>query len=195
MKLRVMTIGVLFLLIGGWTLLGSFLVQNQLARVPRMTCDQLARNGPPADGQVTLTDLRPCSRGTVAARFDHSLDLYVPAYPAGLRQEPEPPDLVFLLQVWDDNERSRLLDQPGPVDVTCEVHRSARVVKISRGPGEIEEWARDDLQKKYPGIRMANVWVLTIGYGPTPTAERARSGLRYGIGELLIGAVVLGCAA
>jgi len=189
------TIGGLFLLAGGWTLAGSFLVQEELARVPRMTCDQLAGNGPPADRLVTLTDVRPCSRGFVAARVDHSLDLYVPAYPAGLGQEPEPPDLAFLLQVWDNDERHRLMEQPGPVDVTCEVHRPARVVKICRGPGQIEEWARDGLQKKYPGIRIANVWVLTVGHGGTPTAELARSGLRYGIGELLIGGAVLGWGA
>lgn len=192
MHSRVITVGVLFLLIGGWTLAGRFLVQDRLARVPRMTCDELARNGPPAEGQVTLTDLRACRRGVVAAIVDHSLDLYVPAYPAGLVQEPDPPDLAFLLQVWDNNERHRILEEPGPVDVTCEVHRPARLVRICRGPGEIEQWAQEGLQKKYPGIRMPNVWVLTVGYGGTPTAEQVKSGLSYGIGELLIGGAVLG---
>jgi hypothetical protein len=192
MTSRIFTIGVLFLLVGGWTLAGRFIVQDRLARVPRMTCDQLARDGPPGDGQVTLTDARSCSRGVVAARVDHSLDLYVPAYPAGSAREPEPPDLAFLFQIWSDDEQDRLLEQPGPVEATCWVHRGAQVVRLCRGPGEIEEWARDGLQEQYPGIRLANVWVLTVGHGATPTAEQARSALGYGIGELLIGGALLG---
>ncbi|OAI50283.1 hypothetical protein AYO44_05715 [Planctomycetaceae bacterium SCGC AG-212-F19] len=196
MNSRVLTVGVLLLLIGGCSLVGSFIVQDRLSQVPQMTGDQLARNGPPADGQVTLTDLRPCSRGVVAARVDHSLDLYVPAYPAGLGQEPPPADLGFLFQVWDDDERERLLGEPGPVEMTCWVHKGVQVMKISRGPGQIEEWAWDGLQKKYPGIRLDNnIWVLTVGHGHTPTAMRARSSWRYAIAELLLGAAVLGGAA
>jgi hypothetical protein len=68
---------------------------------------------------VILTDIRPCSRGFVATRSDGDLDLYIPAYPAGLAQEPGPADLVFLLQVWSDEDRQRLLDLPGPIDVSC----------------------------------------------------------------------------
>ncbi len=185
------TIGGVLLAMGGCTLAGSFIEQDRLAHVPRMTCDQLARDGPPADGQVILTDLRPCSRGVVAARLDHSLDLYVPAYPAGLGREPEPPDLAFLFQVWDDHERDRLLEQAGPLEVTCWVHKGARVVWLSRGPGQMEEWAQAGLQQKYPGIRLASVWVLTVGHGATPTAEQARRALRYGIAELLVGGAIL----
>jgi hypothetical protein len=134
-------IGGLLLLLGGCSLAGGVIVQYRLARVPRMTCDQLARNGPPADGQVTLTDVQPCSRGFVATRHDEGLDLYIAAYPAGLGKEPEPADLHFLLQVGDDDDRHRLLDKPGPVEITCWAKRGARVVAVSRGPGQIEEWA------------------------------------------------------
>jgi hypothetical protein len=191
MKSWPITIGGFLMLLGAWTLVGSYMVREQLAAVPRMTCNQLARDGPPADGLVTLTDLRPCSRGVVAGRFDHSFDLYVPAYSAGLMREPEPADLAFLLQVWDDDERDRLLGQSGPLEVTCAMHR-AQVVRLCHGPGEIEEWARDGLQQKYPGIPLVGVWVLTVGHGGTPTALQARNGLRYGIGELLLGGAVLG---
>jgi hypothetical protein len=185
--------GCLLLLIGGCSLANSYLVQDRLSRVPRVTCDQLARNGPPADGQVTLTDLQPCGRGFVASRSGESgdLDLYIPAYSARLAIEPNPPDLAFLLQIWNDDDRRRLLDHPGPVEGTCWVHKGARVVEVSRGPGQIEEWARNGLQEKYPGIRLAEVWVLTFGHGSTPTAERVTSARWYGITELLIGAVVL----
>jgi hypothetical protein len=47
--------------------------------------------------------------GRFVARYDGDLDLYVPAYPAGLAKEPRPADLAFLLQIWDDEERHRLL--------------------------------------------------------------------------------------
>src|SRR5262249_61636260 len=104
-------------------------------------------------------------------------------------------DLAFLLQVWRDADRHLLFDQPGPVDATCWAQKGARVVKFSRGPGEIEEWARDGLQEKYPGIRLADVWVLTFGHGNTPTAERARSGWQYGTWEVAIGCAVLGAGA
>jgi len=30
-------------------------------------------------------------------------------------------------------------------------------VKDSRGPGQVEEWVRDGLEKEYPGIRLAKV--------------------------------------
>jgi hypothetical protein len=159
-----------------------------------MTSDELALNGPPADGQVTVIDLRPC-REYVATRHDFDLDFYVPAYPAGLGQEPTPRDLAFLLQIWDDDTRRRLMEQPGQVEFTCWAHRRARVVEVCQGPGQIEEWVRDGLQKKYPGIRLPKIVVLTIGHGSTPTPERARSGFRYGIGELLIGGALLSWVA
>jgi hypothetical protein len=159
-----------------------------------MTCTELTRKGPPADGQVLLTDLRPC-QDVVATRFDGALDLYVPAYPAGLAQEPRPADLAFLLQVWDDDERHRLFDNPGPIELPCWAIRGARAVDFCRGPGEIEKWARDGLEKKYAGIRFAKVTVLTVGHGNTPTAYRAQSGFHYGIGELVAGVVVLAWGA
>jgi hypothetical protein len=155
---------------------------------------ELTRKGPPADGQVLLTDLRPC-QDFVATRFDGSLDLYVPAYPAGLAQEPRPADLAFLLQVWDDDERQRLFDNPGPIELTCWAIRGARAVDICSRPGEIEKWARDGLEEKYPGIRLAKMTVLTVGHGNTPTAYRVQSAFHYGIGELVAGVVVLAWAA
>jgi hypothetical protein len=184
------TVGALLLLAGGCSLTGSYVVQGRLDRLPRMTCTELARNGPPADGQVLLTDLRPC-QDFVATRFDGSLDLYVPAYPAGLAQEPRPADLAFLLQVWDDDERHRLFDNPGPVELTCWAIRGARAVDFCRGPGEIEKWARDGLEEKYPRIRLAKMTVLTVGHGNTPTAYRVQSAFHYGVGELVAGVMIL----
>lgn len=186
----VVIFGALLLLAGGCSLTGSYAVQDRLAHLPRMTCAELMQKGPPADGQVLLTDLRPC-QDVVATRFEGSLDLYVPAYPAGLAHEPRPADLAFLLQVWDDEEWHRLSNSPGPVELPCWATRRARVVDCCRGPGEIEEWVRNGLEKKYPGIRMVKLTVLSVGHGNTPTAYRVQSAFRYGIGELVAGVVVL----
>ena len=140
-------IGCFLLLMGGCSLAGSAAVQSRLDAVPRMTCDQLIRKGPPMDGQVALTDLQPCEKGFVATRYDGDLDLYIPAYPAHLAGEPEPQDLKFLLQVWSDEDRHLLLDQPRPSEVTCWATQRARIVTFSRGPGEVEDWVQDHLRE------------------------------------------------
>jgi hypothetical protein len=185
-------LGGLLLLVGGCSVAGSYATKDRLARVPRMTCEQLARNGPPADGQVTLNDVRPCRRGLVALRADEfDDDVFLPAYAAGLGQEPEPPRLGFLLQIYGDHGRYPPLEQPGPLEVTCWA-RKGRVVAIGRRPGEIEKAVQKGLQEKYPGIRLNDIWVLTVGHGFTPTAERVRSGWQWGIVELVLGAAVLG---
>jgi len=187
-------IGALLFLTGGCSITTSYVTQDRLAHVPRMTCDQLVRNGPPADGQVIVTDLKPC-REVVGTRYDDSLDSYVPAYRADLNQQPEPRDLAFLLQVWDDDANRRLLNEPNPGEFSCWGNRRARVVEVCRGPGQIEKWVKDGIEKKYPGIRFAQLTVLTIGHGSTPTPERVQSAWRYGIGELLIGTALLSWGA
>jgi len=188
-------IGCLFLLAGGCSLRGSEVVRNRLAGLPRMTCDQLSRNGPPNDGQVAVTDLLPCDNGFVATRIDGDLDLYVPAYPAKFAQEPRPRDLVFLLQVWSDEDRQLLFKNPRPSEVTCWATHYAKVVTFSRGPGEVEQWVGDGLQVKYPGIQLAKMMVLTFGHGDTPTAERVRSAHQYGIWDIAIAVIFLALSA
>jgi hypothetical protein len=185
-------LGGLLLLVGGCSVAGSYATKDRLARVPRMTCDQLARNGPPADGQVTLIDVRPCGRGLVSLRsgeFDD--DVFLPAYASGLGQEPEPPKLGFLLQIYGDHGRYPPLEQPSPVEVTCWAKKGC-VVEIGRRPGEIEKAVQKGLLERYPGIRLNDFWVLTIGHGFTPTADRVHSAWQWGIVELVIGAAVLG---
>jgi hypothetical protein len=189
-RTAVFIVGGLLLLSGGCSLTTHFVTEDLLARLPRMTCAELARNGPPADGQVTLTDLKWCGAGFVGQRRDGDLDLYIPGFPAGLGKEPDPPDLAFLLQLWDDDQRKPLLEQTGPVEFNCWASRG-RVVDFTRGPGEVEEWAQDRLQKKYPGIKVENMWVLTVGHGNTPTAARALSAWRYGVAELVAGVALL----
>jgi hypothetical protein len=148
-----------------------------------MTCTQLAQRGPSPDGYVRLTDVRPCRQGPVFWRDGLSpghVELYIPAYPSGLENEPDPAHLSFLLEILDDDEL-RLLELPGTGDLTCEVQR---------GPGRVEEWARRALEVKYAGLRLADLWVLTVGLHE-PTASRARSAMAYGIGSILAGGTIL----
>lgn len=187
-------VGTLLILNGGCSINTCYWMEGRVAPLPRMTCDELVRNGPPADGQVIVTDLRPCSRGVVYVRNAISpgdLALYVPCYPAGQAQEPEPKDLVLLLQVWDEEEAKRLVKEPGPFEVTGWANRRMRVVDDCEGPGDVEEWARTALEKKYPGIQLGKLSILSIGHGETPTAARAAIAWQYGIGEVVLGMVVL----
>lgn len=172
------------LLTGALTLTNSVIIREQAKRVPTMTYDQLVQQGPGADTYVTLSDVRLCSRGYVFRRDSLSpadMELYIPVYPARLEPEPEPRDLVFVLEVRDDEARERLLGQQGAAALTCQVHR---------GPGRLEPWVQEGLAAKYPGLRLADVSVLTVGLHE-PTARRARSAAIYGVMELLTGGAIL----
>jgi hypothetical protein len=183
----VVIVGLLLLAYGGCCLRNSSIVREQADRVPRMTCDQLVQNGPGTHPYVTLADVRLCTGGYVFRRdgMDGNLDeLCQPVYSAGLGQEPKPSKLTLLLRITDDRDRERLIGQPGVVEFTCGVYR---------GVGQIDPGIVTGLEKKYPGIRPADCWVLTVG-NLEPTVSRARSIRWDGIVALLIGGVVLlGC--
>jgi hypothetical protein len=183
----------LLFLLGGCSVASSFVVQERLTHVPHLTCDQLLQQGPPADGQVLVTDL--CAyREAIGTRYDGSLEAYAPAYSAGLPKEPTPPELKFLLQVWDDDAYDRLYKQPTAGEMACWANRTPRFVEVCGGPGQIPTWVREHLEKKYPGIRLAHLMVLSIGHGSTPTPEQVESAWNYGVGELVLGAAVLAFA-
>ena len=65
---RVTWLALGLLAFGGCSLAGSWSHRERSANVPRMTCDQLLRDGPGPDGLVTLTDARLCRRGHVGRR-------------------------------------------------------------------------------------------------------------------------------
>jgi hypothetical protein len=46
------------------------------------------------------------------------------------------------------------------------------------------------LEVKYPGLQLADIWVLTVGLHE-PTASRARTAMAYGIGSILAGGTIV----
>lgn len=145
-----------------------------MSRVPRVTCDDLARNGPAGHRYVALTDARLSGRRSVSERDGESggLELYHPVYPAGLGREPDPRDLKLVLCVMDEGERRRVRDdrdrragegRPGLGEFTCAVREGDR----------LPDWARDELATAYPDILPDDCRVLVIGEKePTPAFAR-----------------------
>jgi hypothetical protein len=158
-------------------------VRERAARVPRMTFDELQRNGPGAHPYVTVTDARVCAGGFA---FDNDADtgaldqLIVPVYDGSLREEPKPRDLQFLLRICDGREKDRVFARPDGVELTCEVRNDL---------GRIERWLLEDLAKQYPGIRLERCRLLTVGLHE-PTEERARSVTLTGLTCLAAGALL-----
>lgn len=149
-------------------------VFDDMSRVPRVTCDDLARTGPAGHRHVALTDARLSAGRSVSERDGETggLELYHPVYPAGLGREPDPRHLKLVVCVMDEGERRRVRDdrdgrtaegRPGLGEFTCAVRAGDRL------PG----WARDGLAATYPGLRPDDCWVLVVGETePTPAYAR-----------------------
>ena len=151
--------------------------------VPRMTCGQLLQKSPVVEEYVTLTDVRLCRGGFAFWRDAMSpgdVDVFIPVYPAALQAEPPPSDLRLLLEVQDADDWERLR-KAGVVELTCLVHTGSR---------RVADWAQKHLETKYPGIRFANLVVLTVGLHE-PTMAKAGSLLSHGIVATSAGAVAL----
>jgi hypothetical protein len=159
--------GALLLLYGGCTVWGGGVIEDRAARVPRMTCDELVRNGPGGNTYVTLTDVKVCTGGSLFYGDGLSpghVEETVPVYSAGRGREPEPRDLALIVQVFDDEERQHIFRQPEVGELTCEVRRA---------PGWMDPEDLRALEAKYPGLRVDRCWVLGVGLFE-PTAARAR---------------------
>lgn len=160
-------------------------VLDEMRHVPRMTCDDLVRNGPAGHRYVAVTDARLSDRKSVSERDSDTgaLELYHAVYPAGLGQEPEPRDLKLVLCIMDEGERRRVRDdrnrrteegRPGLDEFTCAVHKADR----------LPAWARTGLAATYPNIRLDDCWLLVIGEAePTPAYAR-RLALYGGVASL-----------
>ena len=173
------------LLVYGLACLLRYPVQQQrAAAVPRMTCEQLLKNGPGPDGYATLTDVRLCGKGYAFWRDGMSpgdVDVFVPVYAAALPREPEPHELALILEVQDASDWQRLRSAE-VVEFTCQVHSSAN---------RVPDWAQSGLAEKYRGIRLADLKVLTVGLHE-PTLAKARTLLWHGTCASTVGAALLG---
>jgi hypothetical protein len=140
---------------------GAFLVycsgstERRANALPRMTCDDLIRRGRAAPQFVTLTDVHLGQRGhAFQYDMDAALKMYVPMYSARLQNPPRNIDLALVLEVLDDRDRQRLLRQPKVGELT---------VQLWRSDGEIDLWAQNKLLRMYPGIRLPNCRILSVG--------------------------------
>src|SRR5262245_60984082 len=83
-----------------------------MSHVPRMTCDELVRNGPAGHRYVALTDARLSNRRSVSELDGETggLELYHTVFSAALGREPDPRDLKLVLCVLVEGERRRIRD-------------------------------------------------------------------------------------
>jgi hypothetical protein len=166
-------------LCGAILVAGSQRIEQRAKALPRMSCDDLIRKGRAAPRFVTLTDVQLCQNGHAFRRdMDAAMEMYVPVYSAKLRKEPRAADLVLLLEVLDDRELNRLLEQPAVGELTVELWTEA---------GALAPWIGNRLSTIYPGIQLANCRVLSVGLHE-PSAFRGRHEWRDGMGTLLLAA-------
>jgi hypothetical protein len=171
-------------LIGGCCVVQSRHQRQQADELPRMTCEELVRNGPGANSFIKLTDVRLCTRGHVLDRdMDAALEMYVPIYSARLAREPAPADLGLVLEILDDRDRTRLLAQPAVGELPCE---------IRPGGNRLEPWVQEKLAAKYPGFPVRNCRVVTVGLHE-PTVQKAARTLGFGMVSLLLGGALIVC--
>jgi hypothetical protein len=191
----VVVVAVGLVLYGGYCLVQIPTIWEEAERVPDMKCEQLVQAGPGAQRFVRLTDMCLSAGRSVSQRDSENgaLEMYHPVYAAGLPQEPAPRDLALIVCIMDEHERRRIRDdrdrrkqagQPGLSGLTC---------AVQKGTEKLPPWAREGLWAKYPGIQLANCWVLTVGANE-PTPARARTMLWHGLVTLPAG-VALGWLA
>jgi hypothetical protein len=145
---------------------------DRSTRLPRMTCDDLAQNGPGANQFVTLADVHLCAAGDAFRRdVDGAMEMYIPIYSNRRIQEPAPGDLALVLEVLDDRDREALLANPKVGELNVEFWAPA---------GQFDPWVRDRLGQIYPGILLAKCRVLSVGLHE-PSVVHARSEMMEGV--------------
>jgi hypothetical protein len=167
----------------GLFLCGAFLAASSLQTaqranaLPRMSCGDLIRMGRAAPQFVTLTDVHLCKNGHASRRdMDAAIEFYVPVFSSSLKKAPPAADLGLLLEVLDDRELNRLLEQPAVGELTVELWTDAR---------SLDPWVGNRLATIYPGIQLANCRVLSVGLHE-PSEFRARHEWRDGMAMLLL---------
>ena len=165
-------ISVGLILCGALLIVGSWRTERQAVALPRMTSEELLKRGRAAPRFVTLTDVRLCGNGYAFHRdIDAATEMYVPAFSTESKNEPPAADLRLLLEVLDERESDRLLACPTVGELTVELWTDATT---------LDPWIGQSLATCYPGIRLANCRVLSVGLHE-PSLARACSEFRDGV--------------
>ena len=158
---------------------GSLRTEQRAKALPRMSCEDLVRMGRAAPQFLTLTDVQICQNGNAFRRdMDAAMEMYVPVFSTKMKKAPPPADLVLLLEVLDDRERNRLLEQPVVGELAVELWTDA---------GKLDPWIADSLTTFYPGFKLRNCRVLSVGLHE-PSHFRAQHEWRDGIVIILLAA-------
>ena len=182
------------LVYGAYCLVVSPRVRDEAKRLPRMTCAQLAQNGPGPNRFIALTDACLNLGGSSVTERDGetgAFEMYHPLYAADLQQEPQPREFRLILGIMDETERRRIRDDGNKHKQLGKPGLSELTGAVTKG-GALPPWVQKGFAEKYPGIRLDNCWVLTVG-GYEPTSQRAERLQWHGIGcTLAATALILG---
>jgi hypothetical protein len=181
------------LLYGGYCLFQSPQVRREAASVPRMTCADLVKNGPGNHRYVALTDAWLKLGQSVSQRDSDTgaLEMYHPLYPAELKDEPAPRDLSLILCILDEMERRRIRDTRNEQDRLGRAGLGELTGAVASA-NNLPRWAKQGFATKYPGIPLAQCWVITIGQDE-PTELRADKLLVHGIVAVLAAGAMIVC--
>jgi hypothetical protein len=177
----VLVVAVGVLLYGGYCLIQSPLVRRAAASVPRMSCADLLKNGPGNHPYVALTDAW-LNLGRSVSRRDSdtgAVEMYHPLYPANLKEEPAPRDLSLIVCIMDELERRRIRDVRNQQHQLGQAGLGELTGAVTAG-ADLPPWARQGFADKYPGIPLAQCWIITIGRHE-PTELRAQKLMNHGI--------------
>jgi hypothetical protein len=177
----VLVVAIGALVYGGYCLYQSPNVRRAAESVPRMTCAELQKKGPGDHRYVALTDVWLDLGRSVSQRDSDTgaLELYHPLYAANLKEEPAPRDLALILCIMDETERRRIRDVRNEQNLLGRASLGELTGEITSGqvlPG----WAHDGFAATYPGIPLAQCWMITIGKDE-PTDLRASKLMTNGI--------------
>ncbi|HJZ89601.1 MAG TPA: hypothetical protein VKE40_01935 [Gemmataceae bacterium] len=177
---------------GGYCLLDAPAVRKVADGLPRMTCDELIRNGPGGHRYLVLTDTALSVGKSVSERDSDTgaLELYHPAYPAAVAREPAAFEFRLILGIQDENDRRRVRDDRHHRREAGQADLSPLTVEVTDTADRLPAWARDGLTLEYPGIPLGQCRVVTIGRDE-PTVARAEELQWRGLGLLSIGGAAI----
>ena len=166
------------LFLGGLILVvASQRIEHRAKTLPQLSCEDLFRKGRAAPQFVTLTDVQLCQRGYAFRRdMDAAMEMYVPVFSTKLAKEPQAADLRLLLEVLDDRDRERLIEQPRVGKLTVEIWRDFQA---------LDPWVGKRLAMIYLGIQLANCRLISIGLHE-PSEVQSQRELQDGIGLLVL---------